>query len=78
MTRTDVVSSNVKSIGYDPALCMVEVEFKNGGLYQYTNVTGTLADEVAAVRAGFRSAGKYVLDLKREPLVECKKIEEAA
>jgi hypothetical protein len=38
MKRVEVKSSNIKSIGYDPKLKMLEVEFKTGGLYQYKHV----------------------------------------
>jgi hypothetical protein len=38
MLRQPVDSSNIASIGYDPAAQIVEVEFLNGGVYQYFNV----------------------------------------
>lgn len=38
MDRTPVISSNVKSVGYDPAAQLLEVEFMNGGVYQYKGV----------------------------------------
>lgn len=39
MTRTAVKSSNLKSIGYDPAKKLLEVEFGSGGVFQYSGVT---------------------------------------
>ena len=38
MQRQNVVSSNIKSIGYDPIRPTLEVEFKNGSIYQYFGV----------------------------------------
>ena len=38
MIRKDVNSSNIKSVGYDPTLKILEVEFDNSGIYQYLNV----------------------------------------
>ena len=39
MERKDVTSSNIKSVGYDPASEILEVEFNNGGVYQYAHVS---------------------------------------
>lgn len=38
MNRTEVSSSNLKSVGYDPTQQMLEIEFQNGGVYQYFGV----------------------------------------
>jgi hypothetical protein len=38
MNRIPVVSSNVSSVGYDPATQTLEVEFSNGNVYQYFDV----------------------------------------
>ncbi|MBU4257283.1 KTSC domain-containing protein [Patescibacteria group bacterium] len=38
MHRTQVASSNIRSIGYDPASSILEVEFTSGDVYQYFNV----------------------------------------
>jgi len=35
MTRQSVNSSNLRSVGYDPVYSVLEVEFNDGGLYQY-------------------------------------------
>lgn len=34
-----MVSSNLLSVGYDCKQCILEVEFKNGSIYQYQNVS---------------------------------------
>jgi hypothetical protein len=38
MSRQNVSSSNVRSIGYDPASQTLEVEFVDGAVYQYYGV----------------------------------------
>jgi len=38
MERTAVSSSNILSIGYDPASYILEIEFKDGTIYQYQEV----------------------------------------
>ncbi|CAM3720491.1 KTSC domain-containing protein [Rahnella victoriana] len=39
MQRVNVVSSNILSIGYDPNTDTLEIEFLNGGIYEYYNVS---------------------------------------
>jgi hypothetical protein len=38
MNRTPVSSSNLKSVGYDAASQILEIEFNHGGIYQYFDV----------------------------------------
>ena len=38
MDRTPVSSSNIRSVGYDADSNVLEIEFNNGTVYQYTNV----------------------------------------
>jgi len=38
MDRTSVVSSNLKSVGYDVNTKILEIEFQNGSVYQYYEV----------------------------------------
>jgi hypothetical protein len=42
MDRTSVRSSNIRSVGYDPATRTLDVEFHNSGLYQYSGVPETI------------------------------------
>lgn len=42
MTRTHVVSSNLKSVGYDGTSRTLEVEFKEGRVYQYFDVPASI------------------------------------
>lgn len=37
-------SSQVASVGYDPAARVLEVEYKAGGIYQYEGVPPDMAD----------------------------------
>lgn len=38
MERQRVSSSDIATIGYDPNLSVLEIEFISGGIYQYLNV----------------------------------------
>lgn len=42
MKRQSVSSSNLASVGYDSASSTLEIEFHNGGVYQYLNVPATI------------------------------------
>ena len=55
MDRIPVVSSNVKSVGYDPAESVLEVEFNSGALYQYYDVPEEVYNDfmVAASKGKF-------------------------
>ena len=46
MEREQVASSNVSSIGYDEAQQTLEVEFQNGVIYQYYNVSESLFQQL--------------------------------
>lgn len=46
MIRQSVSSSNIKSVGYDPASETLEIEFKGGAVYQYSGVPGIMHDEL--------------------------------
>jgi hypothetical protein len=56
MKRVPVRSSSVASVGYDPESFILEIEFRNGGVYQYLKVPA------AAHRLLFQAAsiGEYV------------------
>lgn len=38
MRRERLDSTSLRSVGYDPAARVLEVEFRNGGVYQYLDV----------------------------------------
>lgn len=46
MNRTPVSSSHVASVGYDPNTMTLEVEFKDGSVYQYFDVPETVYQEL--------------------------------
>ncbi len=52
MERVRVSSSNLRSVGYDSESRTLEIEFLNGGLYQYFGVP-------ASVHAGLMSASSH-------------------
>ncbi len=56
MKRSPVVSSNLASVGYDATTQTLEVEFKDGAVYQYFGVP---ASEHAALMAA-SSVGGYL------------------
>lgn len=45
MMRDPVSSSNIMSAGYDEQSGTLEVEFKDGAVYQYFNVSSSIYDE---------------------------------
>jgi hypothetical protein len=55
MQRRPVKSSDLKSIGYDDASQILEIEFHSGGIYQYSKVPPSVFNEL--VQAA--SKGKY-------------------
>lgn len=48
MERKRVSSSNLASVGYDPETKTLEIEFLNGGLYQYFNVSESIYNGLMA------------------------------
>lgn len=38
MTRVYVISSNLRSVGYDPERAILQIEFHHGGIYDYYRV----------------------------------------
>lgn len=55
MQRNPVSSSTIRAVGYDPKAAVLEVEFVNGGVYQYSAVEA----ETYIGLAGAQSAGKF-------------------
>ena len=56
MHRTTVVSSNVESVGFDREAGILEVAYRSGQVYQYTDVK---PDEYAALLAA-ESKGRHL------------------
>ena len=55
MNRQSVDSTDIKSVGYDPATKILEIEFHSGGIYQYLDVP----DMVYSDLMNADSKGKY-------------------
>ncbi|RAI44344.1 KTSC domain-containing protein [Rhodoplanes roseus] len=60
MDRESVSSTNVASIGYDNATETLEVEFLNGGIYQYYNVSGELYEQFRAAGSKGQFLARYI------------------
>lgn len=60
MNRDLVASSNIASIGYDPDSETLEVEFRNGSIYQYFNVPNGLNDQLMASASKGQFLNAYV------------------
>lgn len=56
VNRTPVSSSSVASVGYDPNTMTLEVEFKNGSVYQYFDVPEAVYQELMIAD----SVGRYL------------------
>ena len=55
MERTQVTSTDIVSVGYDPDQELLEVEFVRGAVYQYSGVPKAVYDGIMAAD----SKGKY-------------------
>ena len=55
MDRIPVRSSNIKAVGYDNTTLVLEIEFHDGGIYQYLDFSKSSYDDF--VKAG--SKGSY-------------------
>jgi hypothetical protein len=55
MKRSLVISSVLRSVGYDDARCTLEVEFQNGAVYEYYSVPS----DVYALLMSASSKGHY-------------------
>lgn len=58
MERKRINSSNIRSVGYDARNRVLEIEFSNGGIYQYAGVS----EEVHRRFVNSPSAGSYFRD----------------
>ena len=60
MTRDLVSSSNIATVGYDPASETLEVEFTNGSIYQYYNVPSALNEQFMAAPSKGQFLNAYI------------------
>lgn len=58
MQRAQVESTMLRSIGYDPAIRVLELEFRNGRLYRY----GEVGEEIYRELMASTSKGQYFLE----------------
>lgn len=58
LDRTPVESSSLASVGYDAGERLLELEFKNGGVYRYREVPREIFDGLMAAN----SKGHYFLE----------------
>ncbi len=70
MQRQPVESSNLQSVGYENSTNTLEIEFKNGGIYQYFDVPES---EYKALMSA-ESHGKYFIANIRDKY-RCQKIQ---
>lgn len=62
IARVEVESSSVTSVGYDAGLSVLELEFRNGGVYRYFAVPASVHE--ALMRS--ESKGAFVSRLVRD------------
>ena len=55
MKRQSVESSNLRSVGYDEYLLVLEIEYNSGTVYRYYGVPSEVHDEIINAE----SVGKY-------------------
>jgi len=65
MDRTRVSSNNIRSIGYDAKNQVLEVEFLNGGIYQYFQVPEQVRNRLMAASSKGRFFGANIRDKYR-------------
>ena len=56
MEMTNVESSTIEAVGYEEESSTLQVEFKNGGMYQYFDVPESVFEELRDAD----SVGKYL------------------
>jgi len=56
MNRIPVSSSNVAAVGYDSETQTLEIEFNNGGVYQYFDVSQNIYEALISAE----SVGKFL------------------
>lgn len=60
MNRSPVSSSNIRSIGYNAQLSVLEVEFASGDVYQYFNVPEHLHHELMNASSKGQYLNEYI------------------
>ena len=65
MQRNPVNSSNLVSVGYDPATTILEVEFKNANVYRYFDVSTAVYRELMSAPSIGQFFNKYIRNTYR-------------
>ena len=73
MERMKVVSSNIKSVGYDAAQRVLEVEFFSGKVYRYSQVAPEVHEEMMQAESIGRFFGARV-----KPVFACEQVDLSA
>ena len=60
MTKTYIDSSSLQSIGYDAQYETLEVEFRNGSVYQYYNCPQLMYDELMSAPSKGQFFNTYI------------------
>ena len=60
MMRDPVASTNIRSLGYDPASSTLEVEFSSGSIYQYYNIGEPLYEQLMAASSKGQFLNIYI------------------
>ena len=63
MRRTQVESSAIESVGYDPDTAVLEVEFTSGELYRYFAVPRSVHHELLEAESPGHYFGEHVRDV---------------
>ena len=62
MRRTTVSSQIIASIGYDIERCRLEVEFRNGWIYEYDDVPTVVHNGLMTASSHGRFLKQYIVD----------------
>jgi len=68
MNRTQVSSSNIKSVGYDEPNQILEIEFKQGAVYQYKPVNVVIFNSLmtaSSIGSYFAKEIKHSFDVEK-------------
>lgn len=62
MRRKPVQSSSMRSVGYDPQLAVLEIEFDDGAIYQYRTVAVDMHAALMSAESKGRFFQRYIRD----------------
>ena len=60
MEHRSLESSYLESAGYDPGLILLEIKFKNGKTYRYTDVPEELFNQLCAADSCGKFFGQFI------------------